>query len=411
MQTCVIPLKSLKQIETQIYKFLWNKNFKAAKAPDRIKREIMCTPLSLGGFGLVDIKELNRAIKLKAYSRLLETSQPFFMNVRRTINTDNLFDVKMKEGDEVLKEALVHLNKDRQSVLEWDNALQTSCANLIASIRESKISNLLNPAGRRSITFALLGADRNEIKIKNVSLRNLNPLLQHLKYRHLENALKHSLSININREVEELAAMYPKEPGAMVDIRKMSCQSIRKLRTDDRVKIISAFKIGLVLQPAQVLNWMNRVRKLTSVRHRSTILRIAHGDILSNSRLCRFGLKDNPNCENCISELETIEHKVLNCPTTLNAWKELTKIKVKLGLSRDSQVQSLDIETILGVPGTESKLAYAMNSELLVKIVGYGGKKFEPRVAVERALKTIYINEPMSRDMRLKLKTAIDEFG
>ena len=406
MQTCSIPARHLKLIEAPIYKFLWNKNFKAAKAPDRIKREIINTPIELGGFGLLNIFELDRGIKLKSLGRLMVTGHPYFAQLRRLINLNDFFEPRINECDVVLKESLMHLKSDRLQVLEWPLPLQTSCVSLMAVLRELRISALLKPGGRRTIPFILLGRNREELKVKELSASALETLIPHLKYQRLGTALRESRSLNIERDRSELESLYPTSPGQMGDLRKMSSQMLRKLRTGSIDRLICIYKIGLVLQPAEVLAWMKQCRRLTSVRHRSTLLRIAHGDIFSNSRLFKFGLIPQPNCENCNCDSETIIHKVLECPVTREAWAHLSAQKVKLGMISHS---APTIESILGVSGEESKLAKAMNMELLVKILSNGGKRFDPSSTVKRVVKSIYINEPMKPEMRDKFKALINE--
>ena len=405
MQTCVIPLKFLKLIEAPVYKFLWNKNFRAAKAPDRIKREIITTPVALGGFGLLNLTELDRGIKLKAFGRLLVTGHPFFAQLRRNINCNNFFEPIINGADEVLKEGLKHLKVDRLQVLDWPVALQTSCTIFMAALRELRIADLISQAGKRTIQYILLGRDRAEKKVKGLSERELETIIPHLKNRGLEHAIRACRGLNLVKDHEELVSLYPVNQGQMGDLRKLSSQKIRKLRTDDQIRLICIYKIGLILDPAEVMAWTKKCRKLTSVRHRSTILRIAHGDILSNSRLFKFGLKPLPQCENCNCESETIVHKILNCPVTQRAWSELSAQKEKLGMVSSS---SPSLEEILGVRGEDNKLAMAMNMELLVKILSYGGKSFDPINVTRRALRSIYINEPMCKTMRTKLKAIIE---
>ena len=59
MQSIMLNDKSLKRLNQILFKFLWNKNFIAAKAPDRVKREIVLTPCKFGGFGMADINLMN----------------------------------------------------------------------------------------------------------------------------------------------------------------------------------------------------------------------------------------------------------------------------------------------------------------------------------------------------------------
>ena len=51
-------------LKNSMYQFIWNRHFGAAKAPDRIKREIINTTIEFGGFGLLDIQDLDRSLKM-----------------------------------------------------------------------------------------------------------------------------------------------------------------------------------------------------------------------------------------------------------------------------------------------------------------------------------------------------------
>ena len=64
MQSMCLSEASYSLISKVVYNYLWNRNFRAEKAPGRIKREIMMTPLRLGGFGMMDIKELGASLDL-----------------------------------------------------------------------------------------------------------------------------------------------------------------------------------------------------------------------------------------------------------------------------------------------------------------------------------------------------------
>ena len=85
MQSMSLDPASHKAIEKLIYKFLWNKNFNAAKAPDRIKRKIMETEIKHGGFGMVNVKLLNDSLDLRSFARLLISKHPFFEQINALI--------------------------------------------------------------------------------------------------------------------------------------------------------------------------------------------------------------------------------------------------------------------------------------------------------------------------------------
>lgn len=54
-----------KQLRNLFYKFIWNSNYEHNKAPDRINRQKMLTPIKYGGFGMVDHEEITKAMNCK----------------------------------------------------------------------------------------------------------------------------------------------------------------------------------------------------------------------------------------------------------------------------------------------------------------------------------------------------------
>ena len=56
---CIMQsLEHFKKFYNILYKFLWKGHYSASKAPERIKREIMVTPMSLGGYGMIHARSL-----------------------------------------------------------------------------------------------------------------------------------------------------------------------------------------------------------------------------------------------------------------------------------------------------------------------------------------------------------------
>ena len=78
MQSLNLNESVFKTINSLLNKFIWNRHFMAAKAPERIKRDIVIKSIKLGGLGMLDAAELDSSLKLKALGRLLTTKHPFF---------------------------------------------------------------------------------------------------------------------------------------------------------------------------------------------------------------------------------------------------------------------------------------------------------------------------------------------
>ena len=158
---------------------------------------------------------------------------------------------------------------------------------------------------------------------------------------------------------------YPLKKQRLVNISTLSSKDIRAGNLDIEDSIICVYKIGLILAPGEVIAWTNRLKKLSSTRHRNIALRIAHGDIFSNSRLFRFGLNNSATCLNCPEPSETIQHRLLECPKAKEAWNKLDVVKTKLQLT---PLVDHTLENILGAGIRRSKLELALQLELMLRL-------------------------------------------
>ena len=91
MQLFNFNLDHFKKKNHLLYKFIWNRHYLAAKAPERVKREYTNTPINLGGLGMLDVVDLDKGLKLKSIARLLETEHPFLKLIRNKIDLTDFF--------------------------------------------------------------------------------------------------------------------------------------------------------------------------------------------------------------------------------------------------------------------------------------------------------------------------------
>ena len=107
MQSLMLNEKSLIKINQLLFKFLWNKNFRSAKAVDRIKRETMMTPVKYGGFGMANIVLINKSLNLRAIGRMSQSEHPMFKQIWSDLKNKGFFNLKSTYAvDEKLKEGL-----------------------------------------------------------------------------------------------------------------------------------------------------------------------------------------------------------------------------------------------------------------------------------------------------------------
>ena len=74
-----------------IYKFIWNRNMDAAKAPDRIKRQTLLKKVQNLGFGMIDYKEVVKSIRLQNLIRLINSEKgPLYSIIKKNLNNSQI---------------------------------------------------------------------------------------------------------------------------------------------------------------------------------------------------------------------------------------------------------------------------------------------------------------------------------
>ena len=366
LQSMSISDISIKKLMALTFKYLWNKNLNASRAPDRIKRSIMMTPVKDGGFGMVALKDVAEALDLRAYGRLIASEHPFFKQIKLLINTDNFFDVKVSgQVDTKLRRAIISLNMARNKILDWPIDAAISSSSLTSILLDSKISYLLTETGRRSLLFFAINRRQRQPKIKEVTIAEFLTIERFVALPRLRPILRELVSRNhlagINTEVTTITA-FPMNT-MMLNVGSISSKAFRESRLV--ADPICIYKLGPILLPGEIISWTNRLKKLTSTRHKNILLRVMHGDVFSNERLCRFGLRDSAACGNCPEQFESIQHRLIECNKAREAWEKLEEIKMELGLN---QLSDLSLENLVGAKDRINKVELALQAELIHKL-------------------------------------------
>ena len=102
--------------------------------------------------------------------------------------------------------------------------------------------------------------------------------------------------------------------------RPLSTLTSKEIRLAQSSKTpILDFKLGIKLTSSESVNWGTRIKKLTSTRHKNSLLRALHGEVYTGERLLRFGLRDSDRCPRC-DESESLQHKLMTCAYTERIW-------------------------------------------------------------------------------------------
>ena len=334
LQSLCIEKVHYKKLNAILYKFIWNRHYLAAKAPERIKREIVNTPIRMGGLGMLDIVALDEGLKLKALGRLVGTNHPYLRLIKEKLNLRQFFNPTVElKIDEVSAMGAKLLTYDRDRL--WENRGLDSHRDLLSAIADTDLKILLNERGKASIPFYVLWA-RGVRKVKDLTVRDLVGLSRYIdkkQYKKLELAIS-TRSGRIPASPFFLESYFLKNRNK--PLQAATSKEIRIARCTKEP--ILELKLGAIHTESETRSWGLKVTKLTNMRHKNLLLRIAHGEIYTKEKLHRFGMIDSPQCPRC-EEIETLRHKFIECPYVERIWTLIRNLTSRLTIG------DLDLET------------------------------------------------------------------
>ena len=99
----------------------------------------------------------------------------------------------------------------------------------------------------------------------------------------------------------------------MVDLKTVSSKFLRDQRANPK---------PICIYRSEAPTWALKASKVTSIRHRSNLLRVAHKEVYTKEKLCRFRFIDSPNCSRCPG-VEDFLHKIFDTDCTKRIWEEI----------------------------------------------------------------------------------------
>ena len=315
MQSLVLDENHFKKINHVLYKFIWNRHFMAAKAPERIKREIVNKSLKHGGLGMLDIKELDASLKLRALGRLLTTNHPFLVMVRNKLDLSDFFNPETRTNlDELTERGIELLKMDRNRHLT--STTLTTNTYFLKGVKQIRIRKLLTNNGHLSLAWhaLLVRGIRTINDLSVVELGTLERFIDRQLINNLRAATRLPNNLHAGFDLSACVIIGDK----FRNLATLSSKDIRLSRQDSTP--ITIFKMGPIMNPLQGMNWGYTLAKLTSTKHKDLILRLAHGELYSKERLHRYRLIDNPLCSRC-GDIENLQHKYFDCPYIKEIWR------------------------------------------------------------------------------------------
>ena len=401
MQSLALEKEHYKKLNSILYKFIWNRHYMAAKAPERIKREIVNKPIKLGGLGMLDVVSLDEGIKIKALGRLLVTKHPYMSLIKAGLNLSNFFDpVDTLRIDKLARKGVELLGSDRNKL--WQQESLSTHRNLLNCIGDLDLRTVVNDRGRNSIPFYLKWrAGARTVKDLTVQgLRDLNRYIEPSRISKLETAIRTRAGTVDEVFLESYFISNIARP-----LHSVSSKQIRESRS--QAQVIKEFKIGMQLTNTEGLSWGLKLSKVTSVKLRNIILRVAHGDIYTEEKLHRFGLIDSPICPRC-NEIEDLKHKFVDCDYIQRIWKHvLESVKSITTIDPQSLPQ---VKAILGGYLESNPVILTINAEIMQRIQVLKDNQdhlIHPRHFARNALQLL-VRRENNRESKEKLKSVLE---
>jgi len=340
LQMCEIQDDEIKEIESKIFKFLWNKKWVGNQAPDRIKRDILKMSHMNGGLNVPDIKSLNLALKTRQFIRAMNSNHQINLVQKYVLENLGYYEyykleyVKICVTDPVVKgyQITTNLITDRIRVpLHEDSDKYQIRTNIIAS------TDIIEYFRRKKVPLVIYRFRA----LADQGIENLHELINEFRYpRHdrLRDCAREVLSFFPNDWIQAVTSgddldssitydtTFPDNNLQLIDHNFVTVKKIRSLiqslQTNQVKPYLNANKFELDDFNSDDHNPYLLLRKaLHTPRDRFFKYRILQGDIFCNSRMYKFHMSDTPNCPTCTNTIESIKHVLWSCPRAERIWE------------------------------------------------------------------------------------------
>ena len=213
--------------------------------------------------------------------------------------------------------------------------------------------------------------------------------------------LEIAISLNLRFPIDPLMNESYLIGTAGKQLSKCSSKEIRMARVSSSPE--TNFKIGLDLSTKAALTWLYRINKLTSTKHKTNILRVAHGDVYTKVKMLKFGLTQDDRCPRC-DESETLQHKIYNCEYTNRIWKAVSAL-TKENLNPDP------LPVIMGASLTQTLEVLTIKAEIIGRILGLPQDQsylIHPKHFVRLAIESL-IKKERKKEMKDSLRDILSE--
>ena len=223
-------------------------------------------------------------------------------------------------------------------------------------IRNMKIKEVLNVQGQNSLILFMMG--RQAGRVKDLTRDQLTQLERFIDRDKLDK-IRLARSLNITTRVEEGTSESYLIRNKGKSLLKCTSKEIRIERSNKLP--ITNFKLGINLSTIEAINWGSKVNKLTSTKHKLSLLRAVHGEIYTKVKLKKYGLVNDDKCPRC-DGIETLEHKIYSCEYTKRIWS-------KVALLTNESLNPDPLLIVTGATLDQTPVNLTIKAEILTRIL------------------------------------------
>jgi len=361
LQCHYILEKEIILVERLIYKFIWSKKWTDSRTIDRIKRSVLKNELDMGGLKAPDIDCLDKALKLKQFIRASKST-----NVIKSIQE---YSIVGEIPIDIIRQEYYKISQDEWVVRSGQGTINK----LTDWARSSRYGNndngqssiiAINTVG--SIDISTYLERKNEIlancvfkEIKKEGIENLNEVLQELEFNSHETTirnLKYIVSC-LDQELIEIAKNYNSEINSGTgELTHLYIGNDLFIPTNQITVKILQKTLKVALNKVSVIDYESKLdidnfslgslasvrQAVCSVKLRNIFYRLINGDFFSRSRMVRFKMVEDSDCERCGME-ENSRHLLWECQGAKRGWDNLNVILSKLDLPNERIYQYQDL--------------------------------------------------------------------
>jgi hypothetical protein len=310
-------------IHKLIFKFLWNKHYNGNSAVHRIKKETMYTELTNGGFGLLNLEEVVKVLRLRRFCILEAGFTHPIATLQKRLGSENFLREKPKFTIDAATRSALKLLHDFniQELTAYPIANLRTDRIFIQKILRARPYDICQQNRRNSIEMISLrraGID-SIMNLSNGGLHNINAFLRVCNPR-LRNLIRAVTSLPpdfriIDPDPIKNCHIYLQTINKWQHLILLTSKNIRSLIFTKHV--ITNTKLAN-LAPEQAISIYSKLNRINSVQLKTKMLRMLHGDVFCGTKLAKFGLSDR--CIRCFSK-GTLTHLLFECPFTLEIWQ------------------------------------------------------------------------------------------